>query len=222
MIDDLSFREKTFITVDFETLTPAGRKPEPIEIAMVAQRLEPQGWRGTGDFESLMHPPADVRVSGLNTAQTGFTAAMLASSPSIDSVMTRADHFFSESPRVLVAHNAPYEANLLFWHRNHCPELARTALLDTVKLARAVYPELAHHRLDDVLTHARIPLPVPRHRAMPDAKATADLFAHLIEEGFARGLWSTLDHLMRVAGLVPKVIRLEAEAAKPRQGTLFD
>jgi hypothetical protein len=33
----------TFIVLDFETLTPPGRPPEPVEVAAVAGRIGPDG-----------------------------------------------------------------------------------------------------------------------------------------------------------------------------------
>jgi|SRR5215217_3009001 len=217
---DSAFIATTFVTLDFETLTPAGRKPEPIEIALIGQRWEPSGWAKTTSFDALIKPPADVPVTRFTT-QTGITTKMLATADSAASVMTSVEQLFSEPPYVLVAHNANYEAALIFEQRAYCPLLARIPLLDTVRLARIVYPELSQHRLDNVLSHLNIAAPVPRHRAMPDTQATAELFIRIVEDGAERGLWSTLEQLMSAGSIPAKLVKLEAEAARPQQGTLF-
>ena len=42
---------------------------------------------------------------------------------------------------VLVAHNAPTEASVLYDYRSACPHLAAAGFLDTVRLARLAYPK---------------------------------------------------------------------------------
>ena len=41
--------------IDFESLTPAGRPPVPVEVAAIAGRFTPAGdWEETGRFQSLI------------------------------------------------------------------------------------------------------------------------------------------------------------------------
>ncbi|MEV6595111.1 hypothetical protein [Streptomyces acidicola] len=71
LLTDPGLLPTTFVTVDFETLTPAGRRPSPIEVAAQARKLTPDGtWRDEGRFEELIRPPQDVPVTGADTAQT--------------------------------------------------------------------------------------------------------------------------------------------------------
>ncbi|MFE2727129.1 PolC-type DNA polymerase III [Kitasatospora sp. NPDC059327] len=213
----------SFATVDFETLTPAGRRPEPTEVAVQVRRLNADGtWEETARFEALIRPPADVPVTDFDTRQTGITAAMLTGARTADYVLADLEQgLLGHVPYILVAHNAPYEAGLIHDRAAVCPTLARTTLLDTVRLARTAYPELAHHRLDDLLRHHRLPSPAGRHRAMPDVEATSEIFARLLADGARDGHWSTLADMRRLAGVTPKAVLDDEEAARPQQDSLF-
>ncbi|TDD31227.1 3'-5' exonuclease [Actinomadura sp. KC06] len=200
---DRAFPQTTFVVIDFETLTPAGRPAEPIEVAAVAGRFEEGGWQESGRFESLMRPPADVPVTSLDTAQTGITSQMLSGGPSQAQIMQELDARLTHPPYRLVAHHAATEAGLIAGQRRHCPTLARTPLLCTVKLARTAFPELSSHRLDALLKYLRIPVPADRHRAMPDVEVTVQVFQHVLAAGLAQRRWSTLAHLDVAGGVHP-------------------
>ena len=115
---------------------------------------------------------------------------------------------------VLVAHNAPTEAGIIYDYRAACPHLAMTNFLDTVKLARSAYPRLTSHSLDSLLAHLQIPAPPDRHRAMPDTEVTVALFARILADGPATGSWRTLADLRRAGGY-------QARANRPVQEALF-
>ncbi|MGH3923756.1 MAG: 3'-5' exonuclease [Pseudonocardiaceae bacterium] len=83
--------------------------------------------------------------------------------------------------RVPVAHNAKVEHDVL---RRRMPGWAPARMLDTLRLARAVWPGLGTYSLDRLMEHARITLGGDhgqRHRAGFDAHATAVLFVALAE-----------------------------------------
>ena len=77
-LSDPEFLAVTFVVIDFETLTPAGRPAEPIEVAAVAGRFARGGqWRETGRYTSLMRQPDDVPVTRIDIAMNGLTADVL-------------------------------------------------------------------------------------------------------------------------------------------------
>ncbi|MEU9835896.1 3'-5' exonuclease [Streptosporangium sp. NPDC048047] len=194
----------TFVVIDFEALTPAGRPAVPIEVAALA--LTPkeeelvEAWR----FQSLMKPPPDVPVTDFDVRQTGITPAMLAVAAEPDDVMARLEAMLTAPPYRLVAHHAATEANLIAHQRAHCPALAAVPLLDTVRLARLAYPELHSHALDEVLRFLRIPVPADRHRAMPDVEVTAQVLRRILAENAATRRWPTMHDLDAAAGIPPK------------------
>lgn len=195
-----ALREVTPVVIDFEYTTPKGAAPEPIEIAVQALRVHEGTLERTARWEALMRPPRHAELTSFDINQTGITPDMLAHQPPAGEVLAELDRRFTAGPYLLVAHHAPTEARLLSNHREHCPHLARIDLLDTVRLARNLYPELPKHGLDDLLRHLHIPCPPHRHRAMADVQASTDLFIHLITTSD----WADLRQLRALAGTPPR------------------
>jgi DNA polymerase-3 subunit epsilon len=205
VLNDPAFLAATYVVIDFESLTPAGRSPEPIEVAAIAGRFTADlRWAETGRFESLICPPDDVPVTPMDRAQTGITAADLAGQRPACEVMAALDARLASPPCRLVAHSAITEATLIAGQRQHCPALAATSLLCTVRLARRAFPELGNHRLDTVARFLGLTIPPDRHRAMPDAELTVKVLRSALAAGSERQLWSTLRELDAAAGVAPR------------------
>ena len=212
---DPDFQATTFVVIDFETTTPPGARPEPIDVAALWLHAPDGILTRTGRrFQALIAPPAHAPVSASDTYQTGITPVMVAGQPAAPQILAHLDGELDTRPALLVAHNAPTEAGILYDYRDACPRLAMTWFLDTVKLARVTYPELASHSLDALLLHLQIPVPAGRHRAMPDVEVTATLFTRILADGMGCGTWRTLADLRRAGSYQPK-------ATKPVQEALF-
>lgn len=205
-----SLRDVTPVVIDFEYTTPSGAKPGPIEVAVQALRARDGTLERTAGWESLMRPPDDAPLTPLDTAQTGITASMLAAAPPAAEVLAALDRRFTAGPYLLIAHHAPAEARILSLYREHCPNLARMDLIDTVRLARDLYPQLPKHGLDHLLRHLSISTPPDRHRAMADVQLTTDLFVRMAVDSD----WADLRRLRALAGYA-------AKAARPEQASLF-
>lgn len=215
LTDDPELAATSFIVLDFEGTTPAGHSPEPIEVAAVGLRYREGAWLRTARFEALMRPPAHAPVTLADTAQTGITAAMVASQPPADYVLGRLEARLTSPPYLLVAHNAPTEAGMIYRYRGACPTLSRIDLLDTVRLARHVLPGLAFgYSLDALIRHFGIPRPASRHRAMPDVEATIAVFERLFAAACSLSEPHNLRGLMNLAGY-------EAKGARPVQESIF-
>jgi DNA polymerase III epsilon subunit-like protein len=97
--------------------------------------------------------------------------------------------------RMLVAHNASVERGIL---ATHLPDWKPVMVLDTMRLARALWPGLAGYGLERLTTHAEInPPPVQPgqrpHRAGYDALLTAELLVVLIGHAAQEGLgWAEI------------------------------
>src|SRR5258707_2960253 len=152
LTDDEQFRATTFHVIDFETTTPRGYSPEPIEVAVISLRAHDGQLVEGPRFTQLMRPPPHAPVTPFDIDQTGITPAMVADKAPAAEVLGKLDAFIaSPDAALLVAHHAPVEAGVLYAYREHCSGLARTGLLDTVRLARAVYPDLPSHGLDALM-----------------------------------------------------------------------
>jgi DNA polymerase III subunit epsilon len=204
----------TFVVIDFESTTPAGHPPQPIEVAALAMRYRSGRWTQVGTFESLMRPPDFAPLTSSDTRQTGISAEMLRKAPTAAEVLATLDSRLTDGPYLLVAHHASTEGNMIYHRRQDCPVLAATDLLDTVTLARRLLPNLANHRLDTLLGHYGIASPADRHRAMADVRVTAAVFARLLADADDGGVLTTLDSLKAATAR-------RARAKEPVQDSLF-
>jgi DNA polymerase III alpha subunit (gram-positive type) len=140
---------------------------------------------------------------------------MVADAAPAADVLAAADALMTDGQDyLLVAHNAHTEAGLINDYRHACPRLAHTDLLDTVRIARALYPQLGSHKLDNMLAHLDIPQPAGRHRAMPDVKVTAKLFSRMLAHADRTHAWTSLAQVCKSALIISK-------SNQPKQDSLF-
>ncbi len=220
-LTDPQFLATTLVVIDFETLTPAGRPAEPIEVAAIAGRFAGSGhWQEISRYSALMRPPDDVPVTRFDLAQNGLAPEFLRTQRPAGEVMAELDNRLTEPPYRLVAHSAQTEAAAIAGQRRYCPVLAATPLLCTVKLARIAFPELRSHALNELLRYLRVPRPADRHRALPDVELTVAVLQQILTTGLAAGKWATLRDLDAVGGVQVKPERANADDAA-QQPTLF-
>lgn len=168
-------REVTFVVVDLETTGGSPHESAITEVGAVKLR----GGEVIGEFATLVNPgtpiPAFIQVL------TGISSAMVATAPRIETVLPA----FLEFARgaVLVAHNAGFDIGFLKaaaaatgvpW--------PRPTVLDTVTLARQTLSrdEAPNCKLSTLAALFRTKTQ-PDHRALHDARATAEVLHALIE-----------------------------------------
>ena len=109
---DPAFTQTTFLVIDFEATTPAGNRPQPVEVAALAVQHvpgcgpEPTGWT----FESLIRPPAFAPVTAFRARATGLRPEDVAAARPVDEVLAELDAKLPAGPVLLVAQHAPVEA----------------------------------------------------------------------------------------------------------------
>jgi DNA polymerase-3 subunit epsilon len=177
-----------FAVVDLET---TGWSPEAAAITEIgAVRVRGCSRRGEfvrqGEFASLVNPgvPVPPRIADL----TGITDWMLAAAPRLGAVLPGLLDF--AQGRVLVAHNAPFDLGFLVAACGDCGlAWPGFTVLDTVMLARQVMDpdEVPDCKLGTLAGFfgART---APSHRALADARATADVLGWLIRRLAHRGI----------------------------------
>lgn len=215
VMKDPEYLATTFVIIDFEATTPKGARPEPIEVAALAAR-DTGGGRLTETARhcELIQPPPHAPVTPRDTAENGLRPADVAGARPAGAVLADLDLWLAPPPCLLVAHNAHVEAGLLYDYREHCPKLAATPVIDTVKLARNAMPGLLSYGLDHLMVQLSIPRPPDRHRAMPDVVATAEVLRRLLARVDQDGIYADLGHLVKAVALVPR-------ATRPQQDALF-
>jgi DNA polymerase III subunit epsilon len=173
--------ELTLVVVDVETTGWLHEQAELTEIGAV--RLT--GRQLTGEFSSLVRPTGPIPDT--ITALTGITDEMVSRAPGAGPALRAFLAFAGDC--VLVAHNAPFDLGFLtaaatatgtWW--------PPPAVLDTAVLARLLLgpDDVPDCRLATLAEYfgART---VPCHRALADARATADVLAGLLSLAASRG-----------------------------------
>ena len=177
-----AFDEIDFAIVDVET---TGWLPEEASITEIGA-VRVSGGRLLEEFSALVNPgrgiPPDI------TALTGISDAMVADAPPIAAVLPGFLDF--ARGRVLIAHNAPFDVGFLSAACAACGvPWPSGPVLDTVVLAGQVLgeDEVPNRKLSTLASFfgARTP---PCHRALADARATADVLAGLLRRLAAAGV----------------------------------
>ncbi|MEO7966722.1 MAG: 3'-5' exonuclease [Gemmatimonadaceae bacterium] len=198
--NDIPLREMRFAVVDVETTGSSPASADRItEIAIV----HVSGGEVTQAFETLVNPERGIPPAIV--ALTQITWEMVRDAPTFSRVAN--DVLSGLRERVFVAHNAAFD-----W-RFVSSELARASGLQlsgdrlcTVRLARALLPQLPRKSLDSVTQYFGVEI-AARHRAMGDALATAHVLTRLIRIAEDRGAttWNALSDLL--SGRAPRVRR---------------
>lgn len=175
-----------FVIVDVET---TGMSPDDARITEIgAVRL--RGGVVSGEFSRLVNP--GYRIPEPIAALTGISDEMVAAAPPLAHVLPQFLGFAEDA--VLAAHNAPFDIGFLTAACRHCG-LAWPGfeVLDTADLARRLLS------LDEVPDCKLATLAAffggrtrPRHRALADALATADVLTGLLRRLALAGV-ATLD-----------------------------
>jgi DNA polymerase-3 subunit epsilon len=181
-----------FAVVDVETTGMRSRGADRITEIAVAHV---DGGRVELAFESLVNPerPIPWRIRQL----TGITDELVAPAPRFAHIVDQVSAALAG--RVFVAHNARFDWAFvraeLERERDYAPPAPR---LCTVRLARALVPELPRRNLDSVLWFFGVEA-TRRHRAAGDALATARVLQRLLDRARERGI-STWPELQALAG----------------------
>ncbi len=188
-----------FAVIDCET-TGFGNADRIIEIAIVL--LDSKTLETIDEFDTLINPLRDVGKTDIH----GITATMLSAAPTMNEVIGRIAEKLDKA--VLVAHSLPFDSRMF---ANECDRLSVqfSAGIGVCTL------KLTGEKLISAATRRNIPL-ITHHRALADARATAEIFrmeynhnhaikpARLIAAGFA----STVRTLRRDASNVSSVTPL--------------
>lgn len=152
--------------VDLETSGGAGEASRVIEIGLV--RISPDGVRRLG---SLVNPQGPV----VTTFVHGLREADLVAAPTFAELWPRVAPWFRDA--LVIAHNVSFERRHLERELRELGGVFGPRLLDTLELARRLYPERrgrGAHSLAGLQTlHALAP---SGHAALTDAESLATLF----------------------------------------------
>jgi DNA polymerase III subunit epsilon len=209
--EDTALTDLDFAVVDLET---TGWSPEEAAITEIGA-VRVRGGVRRGEFASLVNPGTPVPSS--IEELTGITDWLVAAAPGLTAILSGLLRFADGC--VLVAHNAPFDMSFLAAACADCGlSWPPFTVLDTVLIARQLMEpdEVPDCKLG---TLARFfgAKTAPNHRALADARATADVLDGLIERLAGRGV-HTLGQLNAMLEAAAAEAAAEREAAEREAG----
>ncbi len=127
-------------------------------------------------FSTFVNPKTPIPQKIVDL--TGITDEMVKNAPAIEDILPKFLEFCKGS--ILVAHNAIFDIGFIRKFSNDLNIKFDFPYLDTLMLARCLFTDLANHRLNTLSKHLNILLE-NHHRAVDDAKATADIFIEMLK-----------------------------------------
>lgn len=184
--DLFSTAEPQRVSVLFLDTETTGSDPESADICEMALLLTPYlGTRPIQDeperLQTLVKPPVPIPPEA--SAVHHITDEMVSDAPSIEQVGTEAARLFTEADYVC-AHNLPFDLTVI---SRALPEivgeLPETARLDSLRLARHVWPDIPSHSLQALRYRFGLDenLEGDAHRAMFDTLLTRALVERLLQ-----------------------------------------
>ena len=155
-----------FVVFDLETTGFSSKNDKIIEIGAVKIK----DGEIIDKFSAFVNPQRKLPAVIIELTQ--ITDEMLADADIIENVLPKFMEFVGNS--TMVAHNAPFDVSFIKKNLRDFGKEFSNQVLDTVPLARFLYPELKRVKLNNVAKHLGVSLE-NHHRAVDDAKATADI-----------------------------------------------
>jgi DNA polymerase-3 subunit epsilon len=165
-----------YVVVDVETTGSDPARHRLTEVGAVRVR----GGRIIGEWSSLVNP--ERRIPAFISQLTGITDAMVAGAPRFAEVAPGLREFLGDS--VFVAHRARFDHGFLKAEFERCGIAFGGPVLCTVVESRRHFPGLPSHGLATLSKHFGISLD-SHHRALCDARATAEIFLKIQEKRVA-------------------------------------
>ncbi|MEH7387909.1 PolC-type DNA polymerase III [Bacillus sp. JJ1521] len=166
--------DDTYVVFDVETTGLSAVYNTIIELAAVKVK----NGEIIDRFESFANP--HHRLSATTIDLTGITDDMVRNAPEVSEVLIKFNDWTEDA--ILVAHNASFDMGFLnVGYKKAGLNKATNPVIDTLELARFLYPELKNHRLNTLCKKFDIEL-TQHHRAIYDAEATGYLAVKLLKD----------------------------------------
>ena len=176
--------DTTYCVLDLETTGFSAKTEKITEIGI----MKIQNGEVVDEFCEFVNPekPIPQKVQEV----THITDDMVKNSPTIDVIFPKVLEFIKGS--VLVAHNAEFDMGFL---KNVAKNLGYEfdyTYIDTLPLARKLYPDLKKHKLGKIAEHLKIKVEVA-HRALDDVDTTVKVLKIMMQELKNRGATKVKD-----------------------------
>jgi DNA polymerase III subunit alpha, Gram-positive type len=177
---DRMLEDETYVVFDVETTGLSAVYDKIIELAAVKVK----NGEVIDRFESFANP--HHRLSATTIDLTGITDDMVQTAPEIDEVLTKYHNWVGND--ILVAHNASFDMGFLnAGYQRAGLGKAQNPVIDTLELARLLYPTFKNHRLNTLAKKFDVEL-TQHHRAIYDAEATGYLLIKMLKDAAEKGI----------------------------------
>lgn len=146
-------------------------KPSQSHFLITVGYLESLGYSSFSDVPLDVYHDIESKhlISDFIEDLTGITNDMLLVAPSAKDVIPRFVDFIATD--IIVGHNVNFDINFLYDDCEQCGLTLKNDFVDTMRIARKLFPDMPHHRLSDVAEHLGIAQETA-HRAEADALVT--------------------------------------------------
>jgi DNA polymerase-3 subunit alpha (Gram-positive type) len=170
--DDRPF-DGEFVVFDLETTGLSAANDRITEIGAVLIG----GGEVKDRFSTFVNPerPIPPKITEL----TSITDAMVADAPKDEEALRAFLAFIGDRP--LIAHNASFDMGFLRAAEKRWGMQAEHTSIDTLVIARGLYPELGKYKLDVVAKHLHLD-DFHHHRACDDAEVLSKIFLRMMEQ----------------------------------------
>ncbi|WP_437919526.1 exonuclease domain-containing protein [Sphingobacterium sp. LRF_L2] len=165
-------RQKHFAIVDIETTGNYASGNRITEVAILIHN----GKKVIEEYVSLVNPETEIPLA-IQTL-TGITPDMVENAPLFEDIAEDVYHLLQG--KIFVAHNVNFDYSFLVKELKQAGYDWQASKLCTVRLSRKIIPGYKSYSLGKLCQQLNITL-LERHRAMGDAKATAELFDILLQ-----------------------------------------
>ncbi len=172
--------DDTFVVFDVETTGLSSVYDTIIELAAVKIR----DGEVIDRFESFVNPHHKLSATTINLP--GITDDLVESAPEEVDVIKRFYDWTGDG--ILVAHNATFDMGFLnVGYKNIGRGKATNPVIDTLELARFLFPGMKNHRLNTLAKKLEVEL-TQHHRAIYDAEATGYILLKLLKDATEKGI----------------------------------
>jgi len=182
---NVAITDATFVVVDIETTGLCYDADEIIEIGAVKIINDEIVDR----FNTFVKPKKPVPAN--ITRLTGITNDMLKSAPPIEEALESFIRFLGDG--IFVAHNAQFDSGFIRREALRQKLPFNNKVIDTLALARIIFPHLKNHRLDTLSKELNIKMG-SHHRAVDDANTDALILKELLKKVREAGI----DNLLHI------------------------
>ncbi|WP_059053481.1 PolC-type DNA polymerase III [Paenibacillus senegalimassiliensis] len=182
-----NLKAATYIVFDIETTGLSVTQNKIIEIAAVKM----EEGKEIDRYATFVNP--HVRIPYNIQQLTNINDEMVKDAPDVDEVLKQFVQFAGDA--VLVAHNARFDVDFVNAKLKELglPEMTNP-VLDTLELARMLFPTMKNHRLNTLAAKYKVSLE-NHHRAIDDTLALGEILNGLLEDANKMEGYTTLDRL---------------------------